>query len=96
MASRNSVYIKKETLDFIRKFGDAKGVEITVEIKDEPNKYGQNVTAYVSQSKEDKERKMPRQWVGNGNTFWTDGKITEIRRQPKQNNQSGESDDLPW
>lgn len=95
MASLNSIYIKKETLDFIRKFGDAKGVEITVYIDDKPNKFGQNVVAYVAQSKEDRDKKMPKQWVGNGNTFWTDGKITQIRKESKQSNQGG-NDNLPF
>ena len=95
MASLNSIYIKRETLDFIKRFADAKGVEITVSISDEPNKFGQNVVAYVSQSKEDRDKKMPKQWIGNGNTFWTDGKITQIRKESKQSNQGG-NDNLPF
>ena len=78
MASLQDLYIKEETLDIllktIRKKGE-KGISITVAINDETNQWGQNVYAYVSQSKEDREAKKNRFFVGNGKTFWTDGKI---------------------
>jgi hypothetical protein len=86
MASLNSLYIKKETLETLvktlEKKGD-KGVELTMSINDEGNEYFQNVSAYVSQSKEQRENKSPRFYVGNGNTFWTDG-VIEVVKKPKQ------------
>lgn len=84
MASLNDLYIKKETLEVIlktiEKKGD-KGISLTVSINDESNQYGQNLSAYVSQSKEDREAKKDRFYVGNGKTFWTDGKITVAEKQ---------------
>jgi len=73
MSSLNSLYIKKETLETllkgVTKKGD-KGIELTVAINDELNDYGQNISAWVSQSKEQREAKKPRFFVGNGKTFW--------------------------
>ena len=84
MASLQDLYIKEETLDIllktIRKKGE-KGISITVAINDETNQWGQNVYAYVSQSKEDREAKKNRFFVGNGKTFWTDGKIAVAEKK---------------
>src|SRR5690606_18867969 len=84
MASLNDLYIKEETIDIllktIRKKGE-KGISLTVSINDETNKWGQNVSAYVSQSKEDREAKKNRFFVGNGKTFWTDGKISVAEKK---------------
>lgn len=84
MASLNDLYIKEETLDIllktIRKKGE-KGISLTVSINDETNQWGQNVSAYVSQSKEDREAKKNRFFVGNGKTFWTDGKISVAEKK---------------
>lgn len=56
---------------------DMKGIELTASINDESNNYGQNVSVYVSQSKEEREAGQKKFYVGNGNVFWTDGKITK-------------------
>lgn len=83
MASLNSLYIKTETLktlyQTLEKKGEA-GVEFTISINDELNNYGQNISAYVSQSKEDREAKKKRYYVGNGTCFWTDGKISSKKQ----------------
>jgi len=73
MASLSSVYIKKEILEVLLKTVNAKqekGVEITVSLNDEKNQFEQDVSAYVSQTKEQREAKKPRYYVGNGKTFW--------------------------
>ena len=75
MASLNSLYLKTETIEtllFVAKKKQLKGVEITVSIADTENQYGQNVSGYVSQTKEEREAKKPRYYVGNGKTFWKD------------------------
>lgn len=105
MASLNDLYIKKETLEVIlktiEKKGD-KGISLTVSINDESNQYGQNLSAYVSQSKEDRGAKKDRFYVGNGKTFWTDGKITVAEKQQNDSVVSDavvvddEDEDLPF
>jgi len=80
MASLSEIYIKEEILDMIlktiRKKG-AKGVGITINISDKSNAYGSNVSAFVSQSKEDREAKKEKFNVGFGKVFWTDGTIVK-------------------
>lgn len=105
MASLNDLYIKEETLDTllktIRKKGE-KGISLTVSINDEANQWGQNLSAYVSQSKEDREAKKDRFYVGNGKTFWTDGKIAVAEKKAEDDVQDavvisdGEEDELPF
>lgn len=80
MSSLSEIYIKKETLqtllDVVTKKGE-KGVSIIISTNDESNQWGQNVSAYVSQTKEQREEKKPRFYVGNGSVFWTDGTISK-------------------
>lgn len=105
MSSLNSLYIKKETLktiyETLEKKGE-KGVDLTISISDQGNNYGQNISAYISQSKEDRESKKPRFYVGNGNTFWTDGTIKVVKLEQSNSETSGnnpdkyEDDSLPF
>lgn len=89
-------------LDVVTKKGE-KGLEITVSISDESNQWGQNVSAYVSQTKEQREEKKPRFYVGNGSVFWTDGKISKGVKPEEQEatpapttDSAGDSSDLPF
>ena len=99
MASLSSLYLKKDVLDVLVKTLNSKGekgVNLTVSINDESDNYGQNVSAYVSQSKEDREAGKKRFYVGNGNVFWTDGNIVRAEQQaPKQKAQPVQ-EDLPF
>jgi hypothetical protein len=84
MSSLSEIYLKKETLETLLKTVTAKGengVSITISTSDETNQYGQNVTSFVSQSKEQREAKANKYYVGNGKVFWTDGKITVAKKK---------------
>ena len=86
------MYLKLETLETLVKGIKAKeenGISIDISINDEANQYNQNVSAYVTQSKDDRENKKPRYYVGNGRTFWTDGTITAFKNE---SNDSGKKD----
>lgn len=48
----------------------------TISINDDTNEYGQNVKMYEEQTKEQREAKAPKKYIGNGKIFWTDGNIT--------------------
>ena len=78
MAALLDIYIKAETLktlaDTIAKKGE-KGLSITVSVNDETNEWGQNVTSFVSQTKEQREAKNAKFYIGNGKVFWTDGSV---------------------
>lgn len=104
MSSLSSLYIKKETLktllDTVGKKGE-KGIELTISIQDETNTYGQNLSAFVSQSKEDRDAKKPKYYVGNGKNFWNDGNITVAEKvdsdsAPQSNDDREEDNPLPF
>ena len=46
----------------------------TLTVNDE-TRYGNNVSGYDSQTKEEREAKQKRNYIGNGKVLWTDGKI---------------------
>jgi hypothetical protein len=83
MSSLNNLYIKTETLEtllnVVKQKGE-KGISIDISLSDETNQYGQNLSAYVTQTKEQRDEKKPRFYVGNGKTFWSDGKITVAKK----------------
>ncbi len=96
MATLTTLYLKKEIIDVLKvtlEKKDLKGIEITINISDEDNKFGQNVSAYVSQSKQDREEKKKRFYIGNGRVVWTDGKIS-VAKNTFEQEQMG--DDLPF
>jgi hypothetical protein len=111
MASLTNLYLKKETLETLLKGVNAKnlnGIDITVSINDEVKTFEgkngtvvQNVSAFVSQSKEERDSKKEKFYVGNGRVFWTDGAIS-VAEQPQSNSSSPkkqkeeEVTDLPW
>jgi len=78
MSSLNSLYLKlstlKEMVDVLERKQE-NGISISVSINDQVNNYGQNISAFVSQTKEQREAKANKFYVGNGRTVWTDGKI---------------------
>lgn len=69
----------------------------TISISDETNQYGQNVVMYEQQSKEDRENKVQKKYIGNGSVIWNDGKITNAEKKQVNNNQKvEEDDDMPF
>lgn len=104
MSNLSSIWIKTETLQTLLNVATKKqvdGIEITVSTNDTANDYGQNVTAFVAQTKEQRDAKKPRFYVGNGKVFWTDGKISVIEKtqqttpEPPSYNSDGD-DGLPF
>ena len=106
MASLSEIYVKKSTLETMLKTLNAKqgkegeGVKLTISLSDQPNNFGQNVSVYVAQTKEQRDTKKPLFYVGNGKTFWSKGETPcPQREQPTQAPQpvtAGDEDDLPF
>ena len=48
---------------------------VSVIVNDE-SRYGQNVGITVGQTKEEREAKEPKTYIGNGKVVWTDGAVT--------------------
>jgi hypothetical protein len=82
---------------FIKGKDGAVYYNLTIAVNDE-TRYGNNVAFMDSQTKEEREAKMPKTYLGNGKVLWTDGKVTLAEREEKQlevavDEQSG---DLPF
>ena len=89
MSALGDIYITKQKLQIILDTMEnkkMKGISFTVSINDEINKYGQNISCHVSQTKEQREAKKEKFYVGNGKVFWTDGKIVKAEKKEDQTN----------
>jgi hypothetical protein len=74
-----SGYITLEKLKEIVKVCETKnenGFKFTASIGDTSNQYGQNVSFFAEQTKEQRDAKTSKYYFGNGKVFWTDGKVT--------------------
>jgi hypothetical protein len=71
----------------------------TLAINDEANQFGQNVSAYDSQTKEERDAKKQKSYLGNGNVVWTDGNIKAVKKEGQPATQQASSlvdDSLPF
>jgi hypothetical protein len=50
--------------------------KLTLSISDTTDKYGNNISIYEEQTKEQRDAKEKKNYLGNGKVFWTDNKIT--------------------
>jgi|TARA_B110000977_G_scaffold184560_1_gene248444 hypothetical protein len=68
----------------------------TISVNDE-TRYGNNVAVMDSQTKEEREAKVARNYLGNGKVVWTDSNIVVAEREDKpQAVKETVSDDLPF
>jgi hypothetical protein len=56
----------------------------TISISDTSDQYGNNVSMYEEQTKEERELKTPKKYFGNGKVFWNDGKIMNAIKKEKE------------
>ena len=68
----------------------------TISINDEPNQFGQNVTAIDSQTKEEREAKKAKLYLGNGSVVWTDGNIVAVKKEQATASTKEVASDLPF
>jgi len=71
----------------------------SVVLNDETNQFGQNVSVTDSQSKEEREAKAPKTYIGNGKVVWNDGNVVNAERQEQDDTApepAQESNDLPF
>ena len=69
----------------------------TISVNDD-TRYGNNVGISDAQTKEEREAKKPKLWLGNGKVFWTDGTITLAEKEEQTTNEVNtvETSDLPF
>ena len=89
-----SIDVTKVTKEALSK---GKYLVLTIAISDEINQYNQNVSAWESQTKEDRESKVERNYVGNGKVIFTEGLITAVATEEKKPSKKKENTiDLPF
>lgn len=72
-------------------------LNLTIALNDETGQYGHNVSAYEEQSKEEREAKDKKNYLGNGKVFWTDGKVTLAEKKDAAAPASSSSEnDMPF
>lgn len=92
--------INLEKLDKSKVIKGSKGsyYDLTVSISDTTSQYGNNVSVFDSQSKEERDAKAEKNYVANGKVVWTDGNIAVADKvdQPQQAQAATASVDLPF
>ena len=84
---------------FIKGKDGAVYYNMTISVQDE-TRYGNNVAITDSQTKEERDAKVAKNYLGNGKVVWTDGKVTLAEKEPKKDSAEnvgavGE-DDMPF
>lgn len=73
--------------------------EMTLAIDDEPDEYGKNVSVWEGQTKEEREQKVDRNFLGGGKIVWTNEQ-PQMELESKMNDPQAlteeEEDDLPF
>jgi hypothetical protein len=87
MSSIISVGINKSKITF----NEQGWANVTIFVNDETNAYGQNVSAAMEQTKEQREAKEAKSFVGNGKVVWTEGSIQAADRVERQTEASEQS-----
>ena len=78
-----------------------KYANLTITINDEPDKFGKNASKTLAQTKEEREAKSPRVYLGNCKLVWTNDVMPKVPPRdgaPMQSSapQSSSNDDLPF
>ena len=76
-----SIDVTKVTKEALAK---GKYLNLTINISDEINQYGQNVAAWEAQSMEDRKEKVERNYVGNGKVVFTEGLVSVVPTEEKK------------
>jgi len=76
-----SIDVTKVTKEALAK---GKYLNLTISINDEINQYNQNVSAWEAQTKEDREAKIERNYVGNGKVVFTEGLVSVVPTEEKK------------
>ena len=81
---------------FVKAKDGAVYYNFTISVNDE-TRYGNNVAVMDSQTKEERDAKLARNYLGNGKVVWTDSNIVVAEREDKpQAVKETVSDDLPF
>ncbi len=78
----------------------ARYYNLTVNINDQANDWGKNVAVCEPQTKEQRQAKEQKTFVGNGVSVWRNGETLKFEKANQQqsntNNAASQDDDLPF
>lgn len=77
------------------KLKDGKYLNVQVSVNDNTDNYGNNVAFTLNQTKEEREAKEKKTYIGNGKVVWTDGVIKTAEKVEAQTAKT-ENDSLPF
>ena len=78
MASLTEISIDVKKIDKT-KLHKGQYLNLTIATRDELSQYGQNASVFYAQSKEEREAKTNKTYIGNGKVVWTDGNVKTAR-----------------
>ena len=81
-------------LTFGIKQSDGSWKNFTASINDTTDQFGNNVSIYESQTKEEREAKAKKNYFANGKVVWTDGKITVAEKKEQVQTGSRATEDI--
>jgi hypothetical protein len=99
MSSLINVSINLQDLPKEKFVQGKKGVyyNFTLSVNDETNQFGQNVSVYDNQTKEEREAKKDKFYIGNGKVVWTNGSCVVAEKDGvKKETVASTSNDLPF
>lgn len=90
MAKLISISVNVDKIDKTRLVKGEKGnyLNLTIALNDEQGKFGNDVSCWQGQTKEEREAKAQKNYLGNGKTIWSGGSSA-----PQSSN---DRDDLPF
>ena len=68
----------------------------TMSINDETDQYGNNASVFVSQTKEEREAKAKKTYVGNGKVVYTNGSVVKAEFKEREQKTETQKNDLPF
>jgi YbbR domain-containing protein len=71
----------------------ARFYDIEIYLKDEKDQYGNDVSVSIGQTKEEREQKVTKVYLGNGKTVW---QSDSVQAQQEVKNDTLEDDSLPF
>ena len=79
---------------FIKGKDGAVYYNLTISVSDD-TRFGNNVALMDSQTKEERDAKKPKNYLGNGKVIWTEGTVT-LAEKEEQNIPETVTEDLPF
>ena len=71
-------------------------INLSLSVNDETNQYGSNASVTLSQTKEERDAKQDKLYVGNGQVVWTDGTCVRAEKKTESVVEEVATSDLPF